>query len=65
MRTLIAKLGATGDVVRTTPLLERLGGDVVWLTAEKNTVLLDKVSERSFASFPGRTGHLCRTLNMI
>src|SRR5512132_4400512 len=46
MRTLIVKLGATGDVVRTTPLLERLGGDVTWLTERKNAVLLEGVSER-------------------
>jgi heptosyltransferase-2 len=41
MNTLIIKLGATGDVVRTTPLLNRLDGKVTWLTAEKNLVLLD------------------------
>jgi heptosyltransferase-2 len=39
MQTLIAKLGATGDVVRTTPLLDRLGGQVVWLTEAKNKAL--------------------------
>jgi heptosyltransferase-2 len=41
MNTLIIKLGATGDVVRTTPLLSRLNSEVTWLTAEKNLVLLD------------------------
>jgi ADP-heptose:LPS heptosyltransferase len=46
VNTLIVKLGATGDVVRTTPLLERLGGEVMWLTEPKNTVLLKGVSER-------------------
>ena len=40
MNTLIVKVGATGDVVRTTPLLSRLKGQVTWLTASKNTVLL-------------------------
>jgi ADP-heptose:LPS heptosyltransferase len=46
MNILIAKLGATGDVVRTTPLLRRFeGADVAWLTADKNTVLLDGLSE--------------------
>ena len=40
MNTLIVKVGATGDVVRTTPLLSRLKGPVTWLTACKNTVLL-------------------------
>ena len=41
MKILIAKVGATGDVVRTTPLLSRLKGQVTWLTASKNTVLLE------------------------
>jgi len=41
MNILIAKLGATGDVVRTTPLLSRLSDQITWLTAAKNTVLLE------------------------
>ena len=45
MNVLIAKLGATGDVVRTTPLIRRLGGKVVWLTEAKNIVLLDGLGE--------------------
>jgi heptosyltransferase-2 len=40
MSVLIVKLGATGDVVRTTPLLDHLKGHVTWLTAAKNVVLL-------------------------
>ena len=40
MNTLILKLGATGDVVRTTPLLKHLTGDVAWVTAAKNVSLL-------------------------
>jgi len=40
MNVLIIKLGATGDVVRTTPLLSYLDGQITWLTAGKNTVLL-------------------------
>jgi len=40
VNVLILKLGATGDVVRTTPLLRRLKGQITWLTAAKNTVLL-------------------------
>jgi ADP-heptose:LPS heptosyltransferase len=39
-KLLIIKLGATGDVVRTTPLLRRLSGEITWLTAAKNTALL-------------------------
>jgi heptosyltransferase II len=51
MSVLIAKLGATGDVVRTTPVLRRLGGSVTWLTAAKNMVLLQNLGEnlRSFS----------------
>jgi ADP-heptose:LPS heptosyltransferase len=41
MNVLIIKLGATGDVVRTTPLLHRLKGSVTWVTAAKNAVFLD------------------------
>jgi ADP-heptose:LPS heptosyltransferase len=41
MNTLIAKLGASGDVVRTTPLLASLTGQVTWLTAASNVVLLE------------------------
>jgi hypothetical protein len=40
MQTLILKLGATGDVVRTTPLLKHLAGEVSWVTAAKNVPLL-------------------------
>jgi hypothetical protein len=43
--SLIIKLGATGDVVRTTPLLSRLTGDVTWLTAAKNAVLLKDLKD--------------------
>lgn len=49
MNTLIVKLGATGDVVRTTPLLRRLGGRVTWVTASKNRPLLDGLEEQSAA----------------
>lgn len=38
------KLGATGDVVRTTALLRRLEGAVTWVTAAKNLVLLRGVT---------------------
>jgi ADP-heptose:LPS heptosyltransferase len=40
LNTLILKLGATGDVVRTTTLLRRLRGEITWITAEKNVELL-------------------------
>jgi ADP-heptose:LPS heptosyltransferase len=42
----IAKLGATGDVVRTTPILHRIGDEVVWLTEAKNVVLLQHLAKR-------------------
>src|SRR6267154_1253190 len=45
MNTLIVKLGATGDVVRTTPILRKLGGQVTWVTAPKNVVLLENTRE--------------------
>ena len=45
MNVLIIKLGATGDVVRTTPLLRRLNGSVTWVTAAKNCVLLDGLAD--------------------
>jgi heptosyltransferase-2 len=40
VNTLILKLGATGDVVRTTPLLKHLPGEISWITAAKNVALL-------------------------
>lgn len=40
MNVLLVKLGATGDVVRTTPLLRRLAGRITWLTEAKNAELL-------------------------
>lgn len=43
MNTLIIKLGATGDVVRTTPLLRRLDGRVTWITSAKNRSLLENL----------------------
>jgi ADP-heptose:LPS heptosyltransferase len=43
MNTLILKLNATGDVVRTTTLLHRLSGQTTWLTARGNVELLQGV----------------------
>ena len=39
--TLIVKLNATGDVVRTTALLHKLPGPVTWITARGNLPLLE------------------------
>jgi heptosyltransferase II len=44
MTSLIVKLGATGDVVRTTALLRRLAGPVTWVTAKPNDLLLNGIS---------------------
>jgi hypothetical protein len=44
MRVLIIKLNATGDVVRTTPLLRRLPGNVTWVTHANNVILLQGLS---------------------
>jgi heptosyltransferase-2 len=44
MNTLIVKLNATGDVVRTTTLLRRLEGEVTWITAKMNLALVAGVS---------------------
>jgi heptosyltransferase II len=55
MNVLIIKLGATGDVVRTTPLLRRLDGPVSWITAEKNLALLEGIDrEVSCVSWENR-----------
>jgi heptosyltransferase II len=45
MNILVVKLGATGDVVRTTPLLKRLDAQITWLTVLKNTVLLQNLRD--------------------
>jgi hypothetical protein len=45
MNVLIIKLNATGDVVRTTPLLRCLKGEITWVTARNNLVLLAQLRE--------------------
>jgi hypothetical protein len=45
MKTLILKLNATGDVVRTTTLLRRLRGEVTWVTAATNVALLTGIAD--------------------
>jgi hypothetical protein len=44
MNVLIIKLNATGDVVRTTPLLNCLEGEITWITARNNLGLLDRLA---------------------
>jgi ADP-heptose:LPS heptosyltransferase len=45
MKVLIIKIGATGDVVRTTPLLRRLDGQITWITESKNAVLVENLAD--------------------
>lgn len=45
MKILIVKLNATGDVVRTTPLLRCLEGEITWITARNNIELLKHLPE--------------------
>ena len=45
MDVLIVKLGATGDVVRTTTLLRSVAADITWLSESKNRVLLQGLSQ--------------------
>jgi heptosyltransferase-2 len=45
MNVLMLKLGATGDVVRTTPLLRRMSGQITWVTAAKNALLLEGLKD--------------------
>jgi ADP-heptose:LPS heptosyltransferase len=48
MKILIIKLGATGDVVRTSTLLHVLESEIHWLTSDSNTVMLsglEKIAE--------------------
>jgi lipopolysaccharide heptosyltransferase II len=47
MSVLIIKLGAAGDVVRTTPLLRRLDGPVSWITSENNLALLEGIDQEA------------------
>jgi heptosyltransferase-2 len=47
MKILIIKLGASGDVVRTTTLLHLLNGEISWLVSDKNAELLGNISQIS------------------
>ena len=50
MNVLVLKLGATGDVVRTTPLIHRFPEQITWITAAKNKVLLHGIGcDRCFS----------------
>ena len=45
LKNLIIKLGAQGDVLRTTPLLYALNGDNYWVTREESIALLPTSKE--------------------
>ncbi len=66
MNVLIIKLNATGDVVRTTPLLRCLTGDVTWITARNNLALLKGLpsSLRPF-TWEDRQSALDRTYDLV
>jgi heptosyltransferase-2 len=53
MTILIIKLGASGDVIRTTPLLRVMSGEIHWLTDDRNAALLSGV-EQIALSIPWR-----------
>ena len=42
-KILIVKLGALGDVVRTTPILRVLKGNIFWITSKKTFEILPKI----------------------
>jgi ADP-heptose:LPS heptosyltransferase len=66
MNTLIIKLNATGDVVRTTPLLHRLEGDISWVTAANNVPLLDGLADNvRCLSWEQRTQVLDRAYDLV
>jgi len=43
MKILIIKLGASGDIIRTTTLLHILTGEIHWLTTDANLVLVEEI----------------------
>ena len=66
MNILILKLGATGDVVRTTPLLKHLAGEISWLTAAKNVPLLAGLTRTLRAAAWEQRAQFCdRTYDLV
>ena len=66
MNILIIKLNATGDVVRTTTLLHRLQGEITWVTAPNNVVLLDGLRPNvRCISWENRAQALDRTYDLV
>jgi len=44
-KILICKIGALGDVVRTTPILRVLNGEIFWLTSKGGKEILPKIKK--------------------
>lgn len=66
MSILIIKLGAAGDVVRTTPLLKRFDGEVSWITKQENLALLDGIErETRCVSWENRQVVLDRAYDLV
>ena len=66
MNTLIIKLNATGDVVRTTPLLHRMQGNISWVTAANNVILLEGLADTlRCVSWEERDQILDRTYDLV
>jgi heptosyltransferase-2 len=69
MHTLILKLAATGDVVRTTSLLRRLEGTVTWLSTAANQVMLPGPEETPCSlrvvSWENRSGLVGQSFDLV
>src|SRR4051812_17258750 len=66
MHVLIIKLGATGDVVRTTPLLKKFTGPVTWITAAKNKSMLQEVrKDLTCVSWEERDGVAASSYDLV
>lgn len=65
MRTLIVKLGASGDVIRTTTLLHILDGEVDWLTSELNLQLLAGLDRVNAVAWPDRARLRDRAYDLV
>jgi ADP-heptose:LPS heptosyltransferase len=65
MHTLIVKLNATGDVVRTTTALRRLEGEVTWITAQTNVELLAGAPHLRCVAWEERAAALDREYDLV
>ncbi len=66
MNLLIIKLGATGDVVRTSTLLHRFQGSTTWITDKKNMSLLQNMRENlRCLSWEGRESARDRCYDLV